>query len=151
MCHSKKQLPLPNRQRGFLMPLAVFLIVVMGVMALAIGRNISQSTTSTVQAMVAIQAFYAADSGAQWGMNQLFYDTSAALTRAQVDGRCTALNGQTKAFAAAGLNNCDAQLSCSRAVDPTNTTSYYVVRSSADCGDATMTSQRSVEISAFMR
>lgn len=140
-----------RKQRGFLMPLAVFIIVVMGGLAIVMARNISQSTTSTVQAAVAIQAFYAADSGAQWGMNQLFYDTGAALIRTQVDSQCTNLNGQNLTFSASGLSNCDTQLSCSSATDPSNVTSYYLISSAADCGDAVIGSQRTVEVSAMMR
>lgn len=138
-------------QGGFLMPLAIFIIVAMGAMALAMARNISQSTTSAVQTMVGIQAFYAADTGAQWGMNQLFYDTGAALTRSQVDMQCNSLNGQSLTFGVGGLNNCDTQLSCRISTDPGNVTSYYVITSAADCGDVSVGAQRSVEVSAFMR
>ena len=140
-----------REQQGFLLPLAIFIAVTMGIMALTVARNMAQSTTSAIQATVAIQAFYAADSGAQWGMNQLFYDTSLSLTRSLVDGRCSALNAQVKIFSVAGLGNCSAQLSCSISTDPGNITSYYVITSAADCGDAAVGSQRTVEVSALMR
>ncbi|WP_183910206.1 hypothetical protein [Simiduia aestuariiviva] len=133
------------------MPLAIFIIVVMGGLALAISRNVAQTTNSAVQSIVSIQAFYAADTGAQWGMNRMFYDTSATLTRAQVDAGCNAVHGQSLSFSTSGLNNCQTQLSCSVSTDPSNTTSYYVISSAAQCGDAAISSQRSVEVSAFMR
>lgn len=138
-------------QQGFLMPLAIFIVIAMGALAIAVSRNIAQSNNSTVQAMVSVQAFYAADSGAQFGMNQLFYDTASPLTRAQVDSNCSALNGQSRSFSVAGLSNCETQLSCSLSIDTGNTTSYYTVTSTAQCGDSVINSQRSVQVSAFMR
>ncbi|UTA46577.1 MSHA biogenesis protein MshP [Simiduia sp. 21SJ11W-1] len=133
------------------MPLAIFIVIAMGVLAIAVSRNIAQSSNSTLQAMVAIQAFYAADSGAQFGMNQLFYSQSAQLTRTQVDANCNAINGQLVSYSAQGLNNCSASLSCSVSAGPANVTSYYTLSSDASCGDGVINSQRSVQVSAFMR
>lgn len=140
-----------HQQRGFLMPLAVFIIVVMAGLALTMARTVSQSNTSVVQTAVGIQAFYAADAGAQWAMNRLFYNAAAPLTRASVDASCAALSGQSLNFATDGLRDCSTQLQCSRSTDASDTTSYYRLVSAADCGSAPVDSQRTVEVSAFMR
>lgn len=138
-------------QTGFLMPLAIFIVVTMAGLALAMARTTSQSNSSVVQTMIGIQTFYAADAGAQWGMNQLFYSTTATLTRASVDANCVALTGQLRSFNTVGLRNCEAVLACSVNADPGNTTSYYLISSDATCGDGAFASQRRVEVSAFMR
>ena len=142
----------PNRkaQRGFLVPLALFIIVVMAGFAITIARTSSQSNTSVIQSVVGVQAFYAADTGAQWGLNQLFYQ-GAPLTRASVDAACNGLTGASLNLAADGLRNCTAQLQCSVSTDPANTTSYYQVTSSSSCGNAPVFSERTVQVSAMMR
>lgn len=140
-----------RRQRGFLMPLAVFIIVIMGGLALTMSRTVSQSNTSVIQTAIAMQAFYAADSGAQWGMNRLFYNAGTPLSRAAVDASCAALTGQSLNFATDGLRNCNVQLQCARTIDASDTSSYYLISSAAHCGSAPIDAQRTVEVSAFMR
>ncbi|BFM12057.1 MSHA biogenesis protein MshP [Simiduia litorea] len=138
-------------QRGFLMPLAIFIIVAMGGFALTMARTASQSNTSAVQAMIAIQAFYAADSGAQWGMNQLFYDAGSPISRSSVDAKCVTLSGQSRSFNTDGLRNCRVELLCTLSSDPSNTISYYQITSASECGNEPIVSQRTVELSAFMK
>lgn len=141
----------PKRyQRGFLMPLAIFIIVIMAGFAMVMARTTAQSNTSVVQTAVSVQAFYAADSGAQWGLNRLFYQ-AAPLSRANVDAACTGLNGVTVTFAAPGLSGCDSQLQCASTNDPANTTSYYQITSSATCGTEPVMAERAVQVSSFMR
>ena len=140
-----------NRQKGFLMPLAVFIIVVMGGFALTMARTASQSNTSAVQAMIAIQAFYAADSGAQWGMNKLFYNSTGAISRTSDDANCAAVSGQVLAINVSGLSNCETQLQCTIDSSPGTPISYYRISSAAACGNSPIFSQRTVELSAFMK
>ena len=138
-------------QRGFLVPLAAFIIVIMGLLALTIARFSGQSTLALAQEAISTQAFYAAESGAQYGMNQLFYDTGTVLTRALVDGNCTAVNGDTVNFSGAGLNNCSATISCSFTADAGNTTSFYTLASTGNCGSGSVTAQRTVQVAAQMQ
>ena len=140
-----------NRQAGFLMPLAIFIIVSMAGFALAMARTTSQTNSSATQTMISIQAFYAADSGAQWAMNRLFYNAASAISRNTVDANCTALSGQNLSFEVGGLNNCRAQVQCIIESDDAKAISYYRISSSSECGSAPIFSQRTVELSAFMR
>ncbi|MDN3640173.1 hypothetical protein QWY82_15365 [Simiduia curdlanivorans] len=133
------------------MPLAIFIIVSMAGFALGMARTTSQTNSSATQTMISIQAFYAADTGAQWGMNRLFYNTSGAISRASVDANCTALAGQGVSFDVVGLKNCSTQLQCVIDVDSSNTISYYRITSAAACGNAPIFAQRTVELSAFMK
>jgi MSHA biogenesis protein MshP len=80
---------LQQKQQGFLLPLALFIVVVMGLFALVLSRNTIQTGTSTVQEMVSTQAFYVAESGAQLGMQNLFFPDPSV--RQQVDQRCVNL------------------------------------------------------------
>lgn len=171
MCpKSFKQLrPFKQKQQGFLLPLAIFIIVVMGLFALVLSRNTIQSNTSSVQEVISTQAFYAAESGAQRGMQVLFFPAAPANnTRQQVDARCAALN-TTFTFSVPGLNNCSAVVSCRCAfqdesncapitaanylssASSTRVTSFYNVLSTATCGSGNLRAVRAIEVGSFLK
>lgn len=159
---------MPRRQQGFLLPLAIFIVVVMGVFALVLSRNTIQATTSSVQEAISTQTFYAAESGAQRGMQILFFDETLALTRQAVDARCVGLNA-TITYTVPGLNNCSAVVACNcryqnaAACAPatatnytataaaTNLTSFYTITSRATCGSGTLRAERTIEAGSFLK
>jgi MSHA biogenesis protein MshP len=163
--HLKKS---PKQQQGFLLPLAIFIVVVMGVFALVLSRNTIQATTSSVQEAVSTQAFYAAESGAQRGMQVLFFDETLALTRQAVDARCVGLN-ETITYTVPGLNNCSAVVACTcryqnaAACAPAtaanyaanapinNLTSFYNITSTATCGSGNLDAERTIEAGSFLK
>lgn len=133
---------------GFLMPLAAVLIVGVAMLALAISHMASHSSNSSVQEGLSLQVFYAAESGAQYGMNQLMFDVNSRTT---ADANCTALSGYTLNFTAVGLALCSATITCSTANDAGNTTSFYSLTSSANCGAGDLFAQRTISVSAFFQ
>lgn len=136
-----------RRQQGYLMPLAAFILVVMGLMAATLARTTAQTGISVTQEAVTLQTFYAAESGAQRGMNQLFYDTANPLTRAAADGRCTGMN-ITNNLTATGLGNCSVTTTC--ALNTAINASFYTVTAAASCGSGELTSARTIQVSAFL-
>ena len=138
-------------QRGFLMPLAIFILVAMSFFAITISRVTGQSGIATTQEAISSATFHAAESGAQYSMSQLFFDSGSAISRASVDGNCTAVNGDIIAFSVNGLNGCSATINCTRTIDAANTTSFYRIQSQANCGSGAISAQRTVEISAYMK
>jgi MSHA biogenesis protein MshP len=140
-----------KHQTGFLLPLAVFILVAMSFFAVTIARITGQTAIATTQEAISAAAFHSAESGAGFAMSQLFYDTGAAISRASVDGNCTAVNGSTLNFTVPGLNGCSANLTCSRSIDATDITSYYRVQSQGNCGSGSVSAQRTIEVSATMK
>ena len=138
-------------QRGFLIPLAIFILVVMGFFAITIARITGQTAIATAQEAITIASFYAAESGARYTMNQLFYDTALTISRASVDTSCTTVNGSNLVFTVDGLRGCSAAISCSQSTDAANTISYYRIQSQATCGGGAVSAERTVEISAQMK
>lgn len=137
-----------QKQRGFLMPLAIFIVVVMSLFAAALWRTTVQTSLSGAQEMVTVQAFYAAESGAQNGMQALFFPDASS--RLAINARCDALN-LTPAFAGiAGLNNCSAQVSCTCVECNSGTTSFYTITSVGSCGSGLMSAVRTVKVGSFM-
>jgi len=142
-----------KHQQGFLMPVAIFILVVMAVFGTTVARNSNQTNTATVQEGVSTQAFFAAESGAQRAMSSVFYGALAP-TRASADAGCAALNASAEpeiSFTAPGLANCSATLSCAASSDPGNTTSFYRLVSVANCGGGSLRASRSIEVSSFIK
>ena len=156
-----------QKQQGFLLPLAIFIVVAMAALALVLTRNIIQTNFSATQEMVSAQTFYAAESGAQRGMQTLFYPDASS--RQAVDNRCVAMNTpSTYAFTVTGLKNCAAVVTCgclyqdntscapgtaanystSAAVNKLN--SFYKISSVATCGSGNLRAVRTIEAGSFL-
>jgi MSHA biogenesis protein MshP len=153
-----------RQQQGFLLPLALFLVVVMGLLALVLMRSTQQTGMGAVQETVSVAAFYAAESGAQQGMQTLFYNND--LKRQSVDGRCAAMNA-TFTYTANGINNCSAVVTCTcvyssgaacasgtaanYAATTTVSESYYTVVSTGSCGVLPLKSTRTIQAGSFLK
>ncbi len=152
-----------NNQKGFLLPLALFVLVVLGVVAAAMTRFVSQSGSSITLEAISVQAFYAAESGAQLGMNHLFYN--ADIRRQDVDNICLSMN-QSIRLTAAGLTNCQVQLHCeclfdnNTLCDTSDANNYngsngianslYTLSSQASCGVNALRAQRRISVGAYL-
>lgn len=163
-----------QKQQGFLLPLALFIVVVMGLFALVLSRNTIQTGTAAVQEITSTQAFYAAESGAQLGMQNLFFPDASF--RQQADQRCVNLISVpiTRTYASGtandvpGLNGCTVRVTCdclyqnNSVCDPTTNTNYantgstplssfYHITSAATCGVGNLRSTRTIEVGSFLR
>src|SRR5690606_3795973 len=132
-------LKLPKRQAGFLIPLAIFIVVVMGLLALALARTTTQTGLATAQELLSLQAFYAAESGAQHGLNWLFspdVDPSSIGYRNGVDSRCEGYVENLNFAGVTGLASCSAAVTCECEDDcpPTAPTNFYTITSEGRCG-----------------
>ncbi|EIK44632.1 putative MSHA biogenesis protein MshP [Cellvibrio sp. BR] len=154
-----------NSQRGFLLPLALFIIVVMGVLALTISRTATQSQTAVVQEFISLQSFYAAESGAQRGMKALFFDVNG---RQAADAACLAMNLNPDYSGIDGLSACTVAVDCTcryqngNDCTPANATNYspmatadvlksfYTVTSEGTCGENEYRAERSIQAGAFL-
>jgi len=136
-----KQNALPNRQHGIGLPATVFLISILALIVAAMSDLTEQSGLGFGQDYHAMQAFYAAESGAQVALNRVLVGgqaCSGALTAIDFDA-----GGPNP-----GLNNCSVTLNCSQvSVDSVN---YYTFLSTATCGTGFERSQRSIQVQAKM-
>ena len=122
-----------HRQQGIGLPATIFIIVILAMIVLAMSDLNDASSRSFVQGYQSQRAFYAAESGAQIGMNRIFLGA----------GSCGAspIN-----FNADGLNNCSAALSCSQVV--VSSVTYYTVTSIGTCGTGDDMAQREIQVRA---
>lgn len=167
MCPDKTIFITYSQQRGFLLPLALFILVVMGVLALTISRTSIQTQTSSIQEFTNVQAFYAAESGAQRGMQALFLPNG---TRQVTDQACINMAINQNFATINGLRMCTAVVTCSCRYQNGNpcapgvggnygvgaatgvARSFYTLTSDGACG-ATLDQYRAVrriEVGSFM-
>ena len=122
-------------QTGFSLPLAIFILVVVSLLALAIFRMNALNQNSVVQEVLSARAFLAAESGAQTQMMRVFPVSGA--------GVCAA---QSLTFNAAGLNACTSNSSCNSIA--ANGQTYYEIESVGRCGVGNVTAQRTLQLQA---
>ncbi|UTF61390.1 PilX N-terminal domain-containing pilus assembly protein [Gilvimarinus sp. DA14] len=151
-----------NRQGGFLLPFAIFLLVGLSVMALALWRVTASSNISAVQEVISVQSFYAAESGAQRAMASLFFPDDS--DRQAIDNRCSTMTLNLN-FVDDGLNQCSASVSCVCRYDTASTCdasvnanygptgvsaeSFYQLTSVGQCGSGSTSAVRTLEVEAY--
>lgn len=121
------------------MPLALFILVGLGALAIAISRLSAGQFSSAVQETLSVQAFYAAESAAQVAMNRILFN---AANKANTDLNCAAVNGSTVNFSAVGLRECSARLACAAVSNTGDTAGIYRIESTATCGGGTLMGAR---------
>ena len=135
------------KQRGYLMPLAIFLVVALAALAAGMSHLAAQAGNSSFREALSVQAFYVADSAAQRGLHQLFFP---AASRTSADATCTAMTNVTVNFSAASMRGCSALVNCSLATDAVNSTSIYSINSEAQCGAGELAVERHLLLRAFL-
>lgn len=142
-----------DSQRGFLLPMVMFVLIAMGALALTVARFSGQTSFSAAQEGISLQAFYAAESGGQYAMNQIFYVASGgtAINRTAATANCASVSGDLVNFAGAGLANCSATITCSSNVDAVSATTFFSISSNGNCGSGSTSASRTIQVSSFIR
>jgi MSHA biogenesis protein MshP len=137
-----------KKQQGFLIPLAMFIVVVLGLLATTISKLAGSAQNLALREDISTQALFAAESAANLALYNLFLSAS---TRAQTTTNCTAINGSSRSFTATGLNGCSVSWSCAVTTDTGNTQSFYRITSAVSCGSGNLSAQRTLVVSAKMQ
>lgn len=159
----KKEIILAKGQRGFLLPMALFIIVIMGIFSVTLWRTTAQTSMASVQEINTVQAFYTAETGGQYGMRLLFFIEPG--NRQVIDDNCATLN-VSLALLAQGLRNCRMRITCSCAYenaavcDAGNAGNYsltgpvvksfYTITSIGSCGTGNYAAERTLALGSFM-
>jgi MSHA biogenesis protein MshP len=127
----------PAWQKGIGLPAAVFVITLMAAIAVAINALVSQNAQTFEEELRLTRAFYAAETGAAFGMNILFppqdfpsYTTAAA---------CPAVEREYE-FTVDGLTACSVAFACVEDAD-VDGARYYTITSTGTCGEVSRTVQ----------
>lgn len=135
-------------QAGFLIPTALFIVVALGALAIAIARMAGSANSMALREALSAQAFFAAESATQLGLYNLY---NGATTRAQTTANCTSLDVASQAFNVAGLKACSVTFDCATTTDASNTRSFYLITATASCGSADLATSRVLTVKASMQ
>ena len=120
-----------RRQSGLSLATALFVITVMALLAVLITQLIRNNAETTQEEIQLIRAFYAAQSGVQYGLNRAF----------PPNGDMTACPATftPPTITADGLNQCVVQVQCD--VLTVSGDPYYTITSQGTCGGVSRTVQ----------
>lgn len=125
-------------QKGFGLPMALFVITVLAVIIAAMASMQGDSASSTGIQAQSHRALFSAESGIEAALNLLIPPDGSA-------GRsCATSPFYSYDFLVTGLNGCSASVSCS--VITISSVDYYTLTSTGQCGSGLDASQKTVEI-----
>lgn len=125
--------------QGIGLPASIFIILVLALMILALSDLTQTGSASVGHNYQAQKAFFAAESGAQIGLNRIFVGGSACTaSMGSIDFNATSPN--------TGLESCSADLVCTQ--DLVLGERFYTLLSLGECGDGFDKAQRTVQVRA---
>ncbi|MCP3908395.1 MAG: hypothetical protein GY712_10320 [Oceanicoccus sp.] len=129
-----------KKQQGFSVVMAVFIIVVLGMLAAAMIKFLSAGAESVAREIISARALMAAESGAQRKLNEIFPPGGATDT-----SRCVADTPYTFG-GIEGCSNTSVSVACQFAV--VDSVNYFTVNSTGRCGPLSEQAVRIVEVQA---
>jgi MSHA biogenesis protein MshP len=127
------------RQQGSALVIAVFIIVVMLLLALGLARLLRSGSETVVYEVQGTRTLFAAESALELALTQLFPLNSATAS-------CSALT-PSYTFSGVALSSCSATISCKAYSGTTpGDTALYQLTSTASCTAAAFVTQRTVQI-----
>ena len=133
----RKQSSVFNKQRGLGLPVALFIIVVMALIAVAVNNLNQNSSQSFAQNVLSTRAFYAAESGAQLRLNSVVSASPCT---------CGASSTENYVFDGdiLGLAGCQASTACSAFTAAGET--YCTIVSTGTCNGTNASRQIEVRV-----
>lgn len=124
------------RQRGLGLATALFVITVMALLAVLITQLVRSNADAISEELNLMRAYFAAQSGVEYGLNQAFPPDGGASS-------CPAASGTTTLgpldFSEDGLSMCTAEIEC--ATLKVTGKNYYTLTVTGSCGGVSRTLQ----------
>ena len=142
-----------SNQRGFSIPAAIFVLVVVAMLGAAMQKILSKGEQDIAREVLSMRALMAAESGIERGLHQVLEINPASCT-GNLTNPPSSLTPLISAWvlASAGMSSCEINVVCGVAqYDADNDgllESYYTLRSSGQCGPSADRAFRLVEVQA---
>lgn len=140
--------PKLRAQAGFLMPLALFVVLAIASLAFVMTKSTGGSFNAAVQEAVSVQSFYAAESGAQYALHKLLFDTNTA---AEMTDKCARFGATKLPFSVPGLDNCSAYVRCAVHELTAGEPAIVTLKSSGECGGGDLKARRTLAYSVGLQ
>lgn len=122
-----------NKQAGLGLPVALFIIIIMSLIAVAVNQLTTSSSQAYSQNVLSARAFYAAESGAQLRSHSVLSANPCV---------CGGAENVTYDFTVSGLNQCQASTNCTSFV--ANGETFCTIVSVGSCSNGV--AERTIEV-----
>ena len=127
-----------KHEQGFSLPVAIFILVIMALIAVAAVSIMETGQSGVSNDVMSTRAFYAAESGAQTILAQIF-PLNAGTANCQA-------SYPTQTFNIMGLANCTASTQCN--LRSVGSRTYYTITSTGNCTSGDINATRQIELMA---
>jgi len=118
-----------RQQQGSMLVIAIFIIVVISLLAASLSRILSSTADSVANEVYSAKAYFAADSGMEYGIYQIL-SNGLVCTTFPGDTVITGFDISTEV----GLENCDIEIRCQTITAGSNTQYYLISTGTCDGG-----------------
>jgi len=132
-----------KQQQGSMLVIALFIIVVMSLLAATLSRVLSSSADSVANEVYSAKAYYAAESGMDYGIYQILRNNQICADFPAVTAISGAANVQFDISNETGLENCSVAITCQRI--PVDNSSLFYLTSTGTCDGGKIITQHQVE------
>jgi MSHA biogenesis protein MshP len=140
----KKQPRNRTRQQGSMLVIALFIIVVISLLAASLSRILSSTADSVANEVYSSKAYYAAESGMEYGIYQVLRNAQECKLFPNRTYLSDADNLQFDISSEAGLENCTVTISC-QTIPVDATTNQFYLTSTGICDGGKIIAQHQVE------
>jgi MSHA biogenesis protein MshP len=112
----------PYQQQGSMLVIALFIIVVISLLAASLSRILSSTADSVANEVYSAKAYYAADSGIEYGIYQVLSNGLVCEVFPK-ESSITGFDISTEI----GFENCNVTINCQTIGLPDGSTQYYLV------------------------
>lgn len=138
MCPKHQRVNL-QKQQGSMLVVAIFILVVMGLLVAGLLSLLQKSTESVSVEVLGTRAFWAAQSGLELGAVALFPVAQNNFTPASC-----ALVPTRQVMSAEGLVQCEVNIQCTEALNTDSAVTQFLLESEGLCQSETVQSRRSL-------
>ncbi|WP_017221684.1 PilX N-terminal domain-containing pilus assembly protein [Moritella dasanensis] len=126
----------PYQQQGSMLVISIFIIVVISLLAASLSRILSSTADSVANEVYSAKAYYAADSGMEYGIYKVLDNASFCTDLVIIP--LNFLTGEV------GLENCSIKLEC-ELIDLPDASKQYYLKSIGTCDGGKIVAQHIVE------
>jgi len=132
-----------KQQQGSMLVIALFIIVVMSLLAATLSRVLSSTADSVADEVYSAKAYYAAESGMDYGIYQVLRRNQVCADFPAVTPISGARNVQFDISNEVGLENCSVTINCQRI--PVNNSSLFYLTSTGKCDGGKIIAEHNIE------
>lgn len=133
-------------QQGSALIIAIFIIIVMLFLVGALSKLLTSSSESVSYEVLGTRAFFAAQSGMEYGVKLLY--PFGEVDSADSNTVCAGMNLSLVYGNIAGLQSCNASVSCLPAVSAEGTF-HFLLSSTGSCNAGTIQTSRTIEMEVW--